>query len=287
VKNNDVSELCDLFGNFFRNSGVCGITTHTNYPDICNGDTTYKKKVILEILKDYKELLFLVDNEDSIDLAYPKIGNPWGYFIGDTLISTNECRYVYYANHIKSLLEDTENPVIAEIGGGYGGFAYQLQKTIPCKYIDFDIPEVGMVAQYYLMMTFPEKKFLLYGETQEDLTKELLNQYDIIMMPNFVLPRLASQSVDLFINTASLSEMNHNTVKEYISNIARVTKRYFFHENSERAVSLRHGTVEVTSSKFGISDKIFKKIYKTKSVWGGGGSRYYEHLYERINDGRK
>ena len=100
-------------------------------------------------------------------------------------------------------------------------------------------------------------------------------------MPNFQIPRLASGSVDLFINTGSLSEMDYHTVEEYISQIVRTCKLYFFHENSDRAILIGGGHIEVPSSKFPIPDDTFKRIYKCNPLWGSGGGRYREHLYQR------
>ena len=101
-------------------------------------------------------------------------------------------------------------------------------------------------------------------------------------MPNFQLPRLASDSVDLFMNTASLSEMDYHTVEEYIAHIVRTCKLYFFHENSDQETPKDASHIEVPSSKFPIPSDVFKRIYKARSLWGGGSGRYREHLYQRL-----
>lgn len=122
----------------------------------------------------------------------------------------------------------------------------------------------------------------MFGEDEEtSIQLDAINSYDIILMPNFQLPMLASDSVDLFINTRSLSEVDYYTVKEYISQIVRTCKLYFFHDNSDREVSKGGGHVEVPSSKFPIPDT-FKRIYKSRSIWLSGQGRYREHLYQRL-----
>ena len=173
--------------------------------------------------------------------------------------------------------------MVAEIGGGFGGCAYfLLSGRDPCRYVNFDLPEILMIEQYYLMSAFPEKKFLLYGEHQIDF-RRALQSYDVILAPNFELPNLPDDSVDFFINTGSLSEMDYATVKEYIDQIARTCRLYFFHDNSDRAVPKSGGHTEVPSSQFPISERSFKRIYKARSPWVGMGDRMREHLYRRLS----
>jgi hypothetical protein len=170
------------------------------------------------------------------------------------------------------------------MGGGFGGFAYYLlSSNKEVKYINFDLPEVLIIAQYFLMSAFPDKKFLLYGENgHQTISKDVIDKYDMILMPNFALPNVADNLADLFINTGSLSEMDYHTVEEYIDQIARITRKYFFHDNSDRPSLNTSGHVEVVSSKFPIPHDIFKRIYKSNSLWGGGSGRYREHLYQRM-----
>ena len=279
----DFETLSKLLRNFFRNSGIAGLWTHGYYEDILTANNNRKKCFVNSILSDYRTLVDFVDDFNVANLKVPSIGNPWGYFIKGTLVLPTACRLYYYATHAKNLLEDIEYPVICEIGGGFGGFAYYLlsqEKSI--KYINIDLPEVLLIAQYFLMNSFPGKKFLLYGNSgHQNISEEIINSYDIILMPNFSLPNIADKSVDLFINTESLSEMDYHTVEEYINQIARITKKYFFHENSDRPILNSGGHMEVVSSNFQIPHDIFKRIYKSNSLWGGGSGRYREHLYLR------
>jgi putative sugar O-methyltransferase len=279
----DFDGLSDLLRNLFRNNGVAGLWTHGYFGDIHDASNARKKHFINCILEDYNTVIDFVDNFDISNLRIPSVGNPWGYVIKETLVLPTACRHYYYASHVHSLLEDTIIPVVCEIGGGFGGFAYYLLSSNKgAKYINFDLPEVLLIAQYFLMSAFPDKKVLLYGEDgHQDISEEVINKYDIILMPNFALPNVTDRAVDLFINTGSLSEMDYHTVEEYINQIARITKKYFFHDNSDRPSLNTSGHIEVVSSKFPIPHAIFKRVYKSNSLWGGGGGRYREHLYQR------
>ena len=201
------------------------------------------------------------------------------------LIMPESFRHDYYAFHIHSLIKNLQTPVVAEIGGGFGGVAYYLlQRGKSLKYLDFDIPEVILVTSYYLLNTFPGKKFLLFGEIESEiLSPAVLASYDVVIMPNFCLPLLESLSVDLFVNTRSLSEMDYETIQEYISQIERACKCYFFHDNSDTKVFKKgHISPEVPAFQFPIPNS-FKRIYKAISPWVAGNGRYREHLYLRIN----
>jgi len=279
----DYDGLSTLLRNFYRNNGVAGLWTHGYYDAIQNANHTKRKEFIVSVLQDYHTAVDFVEDFEVSNLRIPSIGNPWGYVIKETLVLPTACRHYYYARHVHNLLENVDIPVVCEIGGGFGGFAYYLlSSNKETKYINFDLPEVILIAQYFLMRDFPDKKFLLYGENEEnEISDEAINKHDVILMPNFVLPNTADRAVDLFINTGSLSEMDYHTVKEYITQIARITKRYFFHDNSDRPSLNTGGHVEVVSSKFPIPKDIFKRIYKSGSLWGGGGGRYREHLYQR------
>jgi putative sugar O-methyltransferase len=281
----DFDRLSELLRNFFRNSGVAGMWNHGYFQDIHNASMQKRKKFINDILDDYNTVIDFVDNFDISSLKIPSVGNPWGYSIQETLVSPTACRHYYYANHAHNLLHGISAPVVCEIGGGFGGFAYYLLSSgKKVKYINFDLPEALLIQQYFLMSSFPDKQFLLYGEIAEHQTisEDVIDKYDMILMPNFALPNVTDKVADLFINTGSLSEMDYHTVEEYISQISRITKKYFFHDNSDEPSLNTSGHIEVVSSKFPIPGAIFKRIYKSASLWGGGGTRYREHLYQRI-----
>ena len=283
LNSNDFESLSNLLTNFFRNNGLAGVWCYGYYNDIVKASNNKKRWFINNILRDYRTLIDFVDGFDVANLSVPKIGNPWGYIIKGTLVLPTACRHYYLASHVKNLIGDIKEPVICEIGGGFGGFAYyvlSIDRSI--KYINFDLPEVLLIAQYFLMKAFPDKKFLLFGENgYHKICEETIKNYDIILMPNFALPDLGDRTADLFINTGSLSEMDYHTVEEYVNQIARITKTYFFHENSDRPSLINFGHIEVMSSKFPIPLDTFKRIYKNNSLWGGAGGRHREHLYQR------
>jgi hypothetical protein len=164
------------------------------------------------------------------DLKGPGVGNPFGVVIDGTHISV-ESEYAHScAQQIRSLL-GAENPIVAEIGGGFGGMAYYLLRDLQgVTYLDFDVPESIALATYYLMKSFPTLKFLLYGE--EDLST--IAQADVVLLPVFELAKMPSQSVDLTFSSHAMSDVSPKAMTEYLRNIDRMTRDCFFYMGKQR-----------------------------------------------------
>lgn len=111
------------------------------------------------------------------------------------------------------------------------------------------------------MKAFPNKKILLFDKSiyGHPLTK--IKQFDIILMPNYMLPFLPEKYVDIVFSTHSLSEMDYHTVEEYIHQIDRVSRKYFLHADSDKPVVNYAGHIEIKSSDFPIDRDKWKNIY--------------------------
>ncbi len=167
------------------------------------------------------------------DFSWNLVGNPVGIKISGQVLSCDALRHFYYAKEIASLLQEVDHPVICEIGGGIGGFAYAMCKTLQKEmtYIVIDLLEPLIVSSYFLQMSFPEKRVLMLGE--EDISHVDLRQYGFVFLPNYALSMLGDRTVDLFYNSSSLSEMNAETARRYVNDIERICDRYFMHVNHD------------------------------------------------------
>ena len=58
--------------------------------------------------------------------------------------------------------------------------------------------------------------------------------YDIVILPQNMIKNLEDKSIDLVLNTSSLSEMKNETQDFYLSQIERITKRYFYSVNRHK-----------------------------------------------------
>lgn len=172
-----------------------------------------------------------------------------------------------------------ERGVLAELGGGWGAVGYYALRYPGVHYVDFDLPEVLILASYWLCSALPDRKILLYGESDSGTDFHTwLERYDAVLMPNFCLRNMPDRSAKVFLNTRSLSEMQADTVKEYLGRISRACESYFLHENSD----IRHqqlGHTEIPASSFRVEG--FRVLGECLSPWKSGGGRYHEFLMGR------
>jgi len=292
LRNNDTVKLQALLENFNRERFSSGAGAEYLDYRMLKSTPLYKYQFVNTWYKYYN--IYKDVTDDNPQLSYPLLGNPVGLYYDGQIIPIDSFRYMYYATEILSLLRDVENPVICEIGGGVGGQAYKVLSSSHrnLTYILLDIPEILTISSYFLMAALPEKKFLLYEEDLFDSSR--LKCYDVILMPNFMLPYLGDETVDLFFNSCSFSEMNSATVEEYIHQTERICKRYFMHINHgvKFVWYARDGkkTENVTASQIRPDPRRFKRIYKHPRVFGRLQDKlyqkdFYTFLYERLSPG--
>lgn len=278
TRRGDAHALAEALGNFCRN----GLSE-----SIMGGERAYRS--FLDSRHDtwmqhnLEVWMALLDGKASVEeTSMPPIGNPYGYDVEGSIINWNSFPNHARAYRCATLLEGVDRPVVAEIGGGFGGFAYNLLKRSPgVTYVDFDLPENLIIASYYLSMAFPDRRILLYDSPELVLDEELLRNYDAVMMPNFMLPKLADRAADLLINTISFSEMEYTTIEEYFRQVDRVSGRYFYHENLSCHPPYKGYPTAVFPRL-----RNFKEIMVSFSPWQGldaytKGHSYMERLYMR------
>jgi putative sugar O-methyltransferase len=251
----------------------------------------YKYQFVNTWLKYYDAYKNMLGHEPVLD--YSLVGNPVGLNQDGRIIPIEGIRHHYYATEILSLLKDVDAPVVCEIGGGMGGLASTVLSKAEGEvtYVIVDIPEVLLLASFMIMAASPEKTVLLYGEGP--FSSQALSEYDVILMPNFMLPELGDGSVDLFFNSNSLTEMDRGTAEEYLRQIERAGRRYFLHVNHN--VRLRWGSVaeevgNMVGDEIVPSAHLFERVYKRPRVFGRledevfyliGRGRHFAYLYER------
>jgi putative sugar O-methyltransferase len=225
LRDDDEAACEELLRNFCRNELSTGILGGREaYEDFCRTDL---RSGIHELFKIWS---YSIGRAPVGELASPPIGNPYGYAIDGHNVHPNTFLNHARACMIEKMVEEIASPCIAEIGGGFGGLGYYLTAKIPAvRYVNFDLPENLLIASYYLSCAYPHKKIHVY-QGGEDLA-EIISTNDITLLPNFMLPKMPDLGVDVFVNTISLSEMNYATIGEYLSQIERVCRKYFYHEN--------------------------------------------------------
>jgi putative sugar O-methyltransferase len=274
----DRGSMAEVLGSFFRNDDAFfGLSDYATPPYLKSRRHLMTRVLFVNsMLHDYRVWSELTGKKVEA-IRVPWAGNPFGYFIDGTLAVPANFRHHYSAEKAVALMGG--KGVLAEIGGGWGDVGFFALRFPVVHYVDIDLPEILLLASYWLCSTLPGRKITLYGE--EDCRTVLANMenYDAILFPNFCLPLLPENSVDVFLNTHSLSEMRPETIQEYLGEIGRSGRRYFLHENSDKAYTTL-GHTEIPASSFSIEG--FRLLNKAMSPWRAGGGRYREFLYERI-----
>ena len=194
--------------------------------------------------------------------------------VSDSLAGNNRCinyrgqrlnhrilRYTYYLSQLKNNLDFRKDQKfsICDIGGGYGGLLRLLKhyyKNSCCILVE--LPETCLLASYFIKKNFPDKKILLYSDIIEnDLN---LTDYDFVIIPQHQIEKLPNNSIDLMINTSSLSEMDNATQDYYISQIEKLTKKYFYSVNRHKYKMHKYNAQGFYNLKF--KKHWFSLVYK-------------------------
>jgi hypothetical protein len=273
----DRGTLAEVLETFFRNEdafiGLCDYATPAHLKP--RGNLMKRVLFVNSMLHDYRVWIELTGKRVE-EIRVPRAGNPFGYYIDGTLAVPANFRHHYVAEKAAALMGG--KGVLAEIGGGWGDVGYFALRFPGVHYVDLDLPEILLLASYWLCSTLPERKLALYGEDDCRTVLANVQDYDAVLFPNFCMPLLADEFVDVFLNTHSLSEMRPETIHVYLEQIGRICRRYFLHENSDKPFHTL-GHTEIPASSFQLPG--FRLLSKTMSPWKAGGGRYREFLYER------
>lgn len=233
----DLTALRSMYRNFFRDPCSTGLIS---VPYGMTG--TYFGGTLTNIHRRY----YLGDVLHSVEywrtqtsdrfalqeLASPRIGNPFGAIIEDTLVDSGAPYRHYCAQKIRQLVPGAK-ATVAEVGGAFGGTAYYLLRDRPnLKYIMFDVPESTALTSYYLMRAFPDCTFLLYGE--ETLTEASIAKADVLLLPLFELSRMPQRVAQVSFTSHSMSDVSRDAFAEYLKHIANLTTEYFLYTGVER-----------------------------------------------------
>jgi hypothetical protein len=281
----DIQALTHMFSSMGRNSFTTRLALSGNVPQ--------STKEIYQTLnfanRIYYALKRLTDKSDDV-LAYPTdIAGLTGFMDKGRLYPISALRHSYYAERLAALSE--QQGTILEIGAGFGGVPFHLFRDCAFQgaYINVDLPEVLILCAYFLLEALPDKKIFLYGD--EPLSSNMRQEYDVVLLPNYCIKDLPTDSAYVVFNTHSLTEMATDTVKEYLGQIERLCAKYFFHINHETEESYSFGGVEkrhinLNRPEWQIAPDKFKKVYRCPEVVQNDGFEYpdftyWEYLYER------
>lgn len=195
-------------------------------------------------------------------------------------LSHTVLRHAYFVSQILKFakLDFNKKNIIVDIGGGYGGLARLLKHfSNKSTLIIFEVPEATILAAYFLKKNFPNAKIghAIDFQDIDQINEDLIRQYDFIILPEPNIEKISDDTVDLCINTISLGEMTNNTQDNYLKNIERITKDYFYSVNRPKK--------RLKYNAQGFYNLKFKKRWKTK-LYNFSYTYHVEFLGKKIKD---
>lgn len=156
-----------------------------------------------------------------------------GPMIDGVIVNQDTFTYQNYINLMIPTIDrlrQIRRPVIIEIGAGYGALALALHQALGDNtlYVICDLPEALMFSGVYLTLAM---KHTTVVSNDNDIGLKT----GIMLLPNYLFHTLKSLngSVDLVVNTLSMSEMSEYQVSVYAEGIAKlIGKRGVFFEHN-------------------------------------------------------
>ena len=250
IKNFNHSKLWDTF---LRNSLSLGLNDSLSHisnrrfrgnSDLWKTLKNSKKNLISKKvddknkIKQIRTLLFYLLKKKGLNFVeknlMSKVGDPQTVDFevkdkNETLkVNAHDIVEIFYKSYLDDFCNNLGkrcNPLIIEIGGGFGNMASKIKKTIPdCKYVILDLPEVNSLQKYYLSMEFKGKKILGITDVKNESSLNNLD-FDFLILPGWMINKFSKNSIDGFLNIRSMMEMNYNTIDFYFQEIQKLIKK--------------------------------------------------------------
>ena len=140
--------------------------------------------------------------------------------------------------------------MVLEIGGGWGGFAYQFRTIAPnTTWVIVDFPEVFLYSGTYLGTVFPNAK-LRFWDGETDVFADWASA-DFIFVPNTAADAARAVRPDLLVNLVSFQEMTEAQVDAYAKLAADIGCPVLYSLNRERSVYNRElGSVSQVLTRY-------------------------------------
>jgi hypothetical protein len=213
------------------------------------------------------------------DLVHPiLLPHPFESFTQEFCCYPDSPRHAYSAKRINGIIGTSG--VGLEIGGGYGGLLYYLNKFgYSGKLINCDLVETLLIAYIFLRVNGIAVKLCL---TTEDYQTAFESNAKVLLITPEVLDKLSViDNLQFVFNSRSLSEMARSQSTTYLSQInENFQPKLVFLENAEWVEypdSIRH--VEVTQDEFAAQLSNYRLMENSKSKFMGGAGRYSERIY--------
>jgi glycosyltransferase involved in cell wall biosynthesis len=164
----------------------------------------------------------------------------FGYSIGGHLYNVDTLKFfeVFVGMRRAGILDAfspaSDRRLVWEIGGGWGGFAYQFKTLFPhTTYVIVDFPELFLFSATYLSTMFPQATLRYWREGQPVLDD--WQQADFVFIPVDRADAIREASPDLLVNLVSFQEMRSGQVEAYAGLAAAAACPALYSLNRDRS----------------------------------------------------
>jgi hypothetical protein len=188
--------------------------------------------LILRIKRDYRVLrrqvgaeLFVAESPALAGFGFPR---------GSDLVNEDTLKYfsVLVALQDAAVLatcRTAERRIVWEIGGGWGGFAYQFKTICPnVTYVITARPDVMLVSAVYLMTVFPHARHRFFGEGTSGNLWTNWQDVDFLFVPESAVAALQPPRVDLTLDLMALPAMDTGRVRAHVRRAYELGCPYFY-----------------------------------------------------------
>lgn len=171
----------------------------------------------------------------------PALGG-FGYAIDGHLVNVDTLRYyeammaLDRSGQLDQFRSGGARRQVLEIGGGWGGFAYQFKTLFPnTTYVIIDLPQTLLFSATYLSCLFPSARVAIYGDATPAGPSG--SDYDFVFLPHYAVDRIRAGQfrLDLAVNMASFQEMTERQVDDYAGALAQAGCPALFTANREHS----------------------------------------------------
>ncbi len=190
----------------------------------------------IDFVLEYHRHAQVIKKEILISLSESYAGNNLCVNYRGLRLSVRLLFHAIMVDNITKNIKFDSRATILEIGAGYGGLGRILKSYIynSCHII-LDLPETLTYAAYFIEYSSPDKKIAHLSDIIDRLDDfdSLVEEYDFILIPPWVISYISDSTVDLVIDTYSMSEMSEIYARYYIAHIDRTLKLggYFYSIN--------------------------------------------------------
>jgi len=130
---------------------------------------------------------------------------------------------------LRDFQQTGERRVVWEIGGGWGGFAYQFKTVCPnVTYLITGSTSLLLLSSVYLKTLFPAASFRFYEPERSDAFWCEWSTVDFAFAPESVVASMRPPTLDLTLDLMSLEMMNPARVDCHVRRAYELGSRYFF-----------------------------------------------------------